>query len=201
MSKSKTSNNACPPPGLLLVLSAPSGAGKSTVLRRLRALETNFGTTISATTRQPRPGEQHGRDYYFRDEANFQTRRAAGDFVEWATVHGNYYGTLYSELDRCRSLGQDVLLEIDVQGMRLIREQCPDVITIFLMPPSLEELERRLRARGTDDEATIALRLKNAEQEMAAQNEYDHVVVNDNLDRAVAELRDILWSSKVHFAQ
>lgn len=178
--------------GGLYVMSAPSGAGKNALLAEVRRREPLLASTVSVTTRAPRPGERDGADYYFWDRAEFTRRAAAGDFAEWAEVHGNLYGTLRSELERCLDGGGDVILELDVQGMRSLKRAHPGAVSIFLAPPSLEELERRLRGRGTNDEADIALRLGNARVEMAAMGEFDHVVVNDTIDRAAAEMVDIL---------
>lgn len=178
--------------GLLIVMSAPSGAGKQALLARLRETEPGILSTVSATTRPPRAGEMHGRDYYFLSREDFARRLDAGDFVEWAEVHGNCYGTLGEELDRCLATGQDVLLELDVQGMRHLRALRPDVLTVFLLPPSFEELERRLRKRNANAEDDMALRLRNAREEMAAQHEFDYRIVNDNLDRAASEMADII---------
>ena len=202
MNKSRTLNSQSESlsTGMLFVLSAPSGAGKLTVLNKVRNQEPNLITTISATTRAPRNGEKHAVDYYFIDENEFTSYIKDDAFVEWANVHGNYYGTLKSELERCRRNGNDVLLEVDVQGMRSIKAQYPEMVSIFLMPPSLEELARRLRQRGTDTEETIALRLRNAEEEMSARDEFDYVVVNDKLDDAVDNLRSILAKERARSA-
>lgn len=185
-----------PREGVLMVISAPSGAGKLTLLNRLRETEAGLASTVSATTRPPRPGEIDGKDYHFLDRAAFEARVAAGAFVEWAEVHGNLYGTLASELDRCLATGGDVILELDVQGMRSLRARRPDTVAVFLMPPSIAELERRLRRRGTDDGDIIALRLANAEGEMAARHEFDYIVVNDALDRAAADMAAILRAER-----
>jgi guanylate kinase len=178
--------------GLLIVMSAPSGAGKQALLTRLRELEPGIVSTVSATTRAPRPGEVHGRDYSFLTRDEFDQRLAAGHFVEWAEVHGNRYGTLNEELDRCLETGDDVLLELDVQGMRHLRALRPDVATVFLLPPSFEELERRLRKRNANAEDDMALRLRNAREEIACKDEFDYQIVNDDLDRAVAEMAELL---------
>ncbi len=178
--------------GNLFVMSAPSGAGKNAILEEVRRREDRVAATVSATTRAPRPAEIDGVDYHFMDLEEFNRRVAAGEFLEWAEVHGNRYGTLRSEMERCLATGRDVILELDVQGMRSLRRIMPGVVTVFLMPPSMEELERRLRFRGTNDEDDIRLRLANAEREMAARGEYDHVVVNDTIDRAAAEMIQIL---------
>jgi guanylate kinase len=178
--------------GSLYVISAPSGAGKNALLDEVRRRETRIASTVSATTRAPRPGERDGVDYHFLGREEFQRRVAAGDFAEWAEVHNNLYGTLRSELDRCLATGSDVILELDVQGMRSLKRLYPGVGTIFLAPPSMEELERRLRNRGTNDDADIALRLRNAESEMAARSEFDCIIVNDTIDRAAAEMVELL---------
>lgn len=183
--------------GVLLVISAPSGAGKLTLLNKVRESQAgSFVTTVSATTRVPRQGEVEGRDYYFLDRETFESRRDGGDFVEWAEVHGNLYGTLNSELDRCLATGKDVILELDVQGMESLKELRHDVVTVFLMPPSLEVLESRLRNRGTDEEEVIALRLKNASDEMAQRHGFDYIVVNDKIDQAASDLEAIIRAER-----
>jgi guanylate kinase len=178
--------------GGLYVISAPSGAGKNALLAEVRRRTVNIASTVSATTRAPRPGERDGADYYFLDRETFQRRVKAGDFAEWAEVHGNLYGTLRDELDRCLATGSDVVLELDVQGMRSLKRLYPGVGTIFLSPPSMAELERRLRNRGTNDEVDIALRMRNAEVEMAARVEFQYIIVNDTIERAAAEMVELL---------
>lgn len=183
--------------GVLLVISAPSGAGKLTLLNKVRESQAgSFVTTVSATTRAPRTGETEGKDYYFLDRKTFEERRGAGEFAEWAEVHGNLYGTLNSELDRCLATGKDVILELDVQGMESLKELRHDVVTVFLMPPSLEVLEARLRNRGTDEDDVIALRLKNAGDEMAQRHGFDYIVVNDKIDQAASELEAIIRAER-----
>jgi len=176
----------------LIVLSAPSGAGKNTLLARIRSRGIPVAVTVSATTRAPRPGELDGEHYRFLSREAFQQKLAENAFYEWAEVHGNFYGTLREEVDRCLASGSHVVLELDVQGRRHMRALRPDAVSVFLMPPSFEELERRLRARGANDEADIQLRLKNAREEVAACDEFDYVIVNDDLDRAAAELEQVL---------
>ena len=176
----------------LIVLSAPSGAGKNTLIARIRARGIPVAVTVSATTRSPRPGEVSGEHYYFISRDEFQRKLVENAFYEWAEVHGNFYGTLCEEVDRCLASGSHVMLELDVQGWRHMRTLRPDAVSIFLMPPSFEELERRLRARGANDEADIQLRLKNARAEVAARDEFDYVIVNDDLERAAAELEQVL---------
>lgn len=183
--------------GVLLVISAPSGAGKLTLLNKVREREVDrFVTTVSATTRAPRPGETEGRDYYFLERATFEARRDAGEFVEWAEVHGNLYGTLHGELDRCLATGKDVVLELDVQGMKNLKAQRKDLVTVFLMPPSVEALEQRLRKRGSDAEEVIALRVKNAGDEIAQRHAFDYIVVNDKIEKAASDLEAIIRAER-----
>lgn len=183
--------------GILLVISAPSGAGKLTLLNAIRSrCAGQFVTTVSCTTRPPRDGEQDGVHYYFIDRDTFIARRDRGEFVEWAEVHGNLYGTLNAELDRCLGTGKDVILELDVQGMNNLRQLRDDVVSVFLMPPSLEELERRLRNRGTDDEGVIALRLKNARVELESRHAFDYIVVNDKIEEAASDLEAIFRAER-----
>lgn len=182
--------------GRIFVVSAPSGAGKHTILKLVLMNDPNLTHSISATTRKPRVGEEDGREYYFLERPAFEQRVDAGEFAEWAEVHGNLYGTLRSELDRISASGKDALMELDVQGMRSVKGMGIDVVTIFIMAPSLEELEQRLRARATDSEDVIALRLKNAIKEIAARREYDHVIVNVNIRDAVGELESIIKAAR-----
>lgn len=182
--------------GILVVISAPSGAGKLTLLRKVREVEHDLVSTISATTRSPRDGEHDGKDYYFLALDEFERRLAAGDFAEEAEVHGNRYGTLREELDRCLSTDHAVLVEVDVQGMRSLRRLYEHAVTIFLMPPSLEELENRLRNRGTEHDDDVALRLSNAHEEMAARKEYDYIIVNDDIARAAGDMVAILRAER-----
>jgi len=178
--------------GLLFILSAPSGAGKSTLCRAVQQRFPDLLYSISYTTRPPRHGEQNGVDYYFIVKDEFENGIARGQWAEWAEVHGNYYGTAADLLDRGLADGKDILLDIDVQGMRQILQRYPAGITIFIMPPSLATLQCRLEARGTDSPEIIAVRLKNAQQEMAQKDRYRHVIVNDQLADATAELIGIL---------
>ena len=178
--------------GMLFVVSAPSGAGKNAILRPILQNDPNLSYSISATTRQPRQGEVDGHDYFFLSQAEFCRRIEQGEFAEWAEVHGHLYGTLRSELTERMASGKDLILELDVLGMRNLKGVFPEAVAIFIAPPSLEELERRLRNRGTEDDATIKLRLKNAEMEMAAINEYDYVVVNDEIEAAISETKKII---------
>lgn len=187
--------------GRIFVVSAPSGAGKHTILKHTLARDPNLTYSVSATTRKPRAGEQEGREYYFLDRETFEKRVAADEFAEWAEVHGNLYGTLRAELDRIVSSGKDALLELDVQGMRNVKRMGLDPITVFIMAPSLEELEQRLRARGTDSDEVIALRLKNALGEIASKDEFDHVIVNVDIHDAVSELEGIIRAARENAAR
>lgn len=183
----------------VIVVSAPSGAGKRTVLAKVFEGDSSLVYGLSATTRAPREGEVEGRDYAFLDRAEFERRVEADDFVEWAEVHGNLYGTLRSHLDALLETGKDVVLEVDVQGMRSVKQALGgQVLTVFVMPPSLDALEARMRKRGANDEADMALRLENARVEMDARREFDYVVVNDDLAEAVEDFEKIMqaWRNR-----
>jgi guanylate kinase len=171
--------------GTIFVVSAPSGGGKGTILSAAYARDNRLAHTVSATTRKPREGEIDGKHYHFVTREQFNTYVAEGQFLEWAEVHENCYGTLNSELSKHLSRGEDVVLELDVQGMRSVKGRRNDIITVFIMPPSQEVWEQRLRARGGMDEDELALRIRNGLDEMAASSEYDYVVVNDDLEEAV----------------
>jgi guanylate kinase len=175
----------------LVVLSGPSGSGKSTITRAL-ATSPEVWRSVSATTRPPRPGEVDGRDYQFLSAAAFERGIAAGEFVEHAQVFGQWYGTPRRPLEKALAAGRWAVLDIDVQGGRAIRRLFPEATLIFIVPPSREALEARLRGRGTESPEAVARRLAAAEREMQQGACYDHVVVNDQVDRAVAEVRDIL---------
>ena len=176
----------------LFVVSGPSGAGKGTLVARVREQLPNLGLTVSATTRLPREGEIDGSSYYFLTPEEFDRRVEAGDFVEWAHVHGHCYGTLASEVERNLKQGSSLILEIDVQGALQVRDRMPEAVLIFIKPPSLELLADRLVKRGTETDESLKLRLANAEQELALIDRYDEVVVNDDLDQATADLLAII---------
>ncbi len=180
--------------GILFVLSAPSGAGKTTLRRAVLARFPEIAYSVSTTTRSPRPGEVSGRDYVFITREEFEAGIREGRWAEWAQVHGNYYGTSARTLREAAEAGTDVLLDIDVQGARQIRRMFPESVTVFIMPPSFEVLAQRLTARGTESPAAIQLRLRNARQEMEERHWYRHVVVNDELATAVEELSAIIAS-------
>ena len=177
--------------GILLVVSGPSGSGKTTLCRKL-AESGEVHYSISCTTRAPRPGEENGRDYHFLTREEFLRRRAAGEFAESAEVHGNLYGTLRSEIARGLARGQHVVMDIDVQGARQMREAFPRVVTVFVLPPSGEVLLDRLRARKTESPEELVARLHSALLELRAVDEYEYIVVNDDLEHAVERVEAIL---------
>jgi guanylate kinase len=179
--------------GPLIIVSGASGSGKSTLIRRLLE-EKNWPIrlSVSVTTRQPRPGEQDGVHYHFWNVTDFVKARDAGEFLEWAQVHDNYYGTLVSEVTQFREQGIGVLLDIDVQGAEQVRQRSPDAVSIFIRTSHFETLEERLKRRSTDSEAAIHKRLANARMELARAVEYDYQVINDDLEIALAQMREIL---------
>jgi guanylate kinase len=179
----------------VFVITGPSGVGKGTLIRSLRERMPELELSVSATTRRPRPGEEDGVDYHFLGDDEFQRRVDAGDFVEHATYSGRRYGTLRSELERRLRAGHPVVLEIEVQGARQVRETLPEALQVFIAPPSREALRARLVGRGTDDAEQVAARLRTADAELEAQDEFPHVVVNDRLEDAVAELTAIVRSA------
>lgn len=179
------------PKGFLVILSAPSGTGKSTICRKLLARRKDLRYSISATTRDPRPGERDGKHYFFIDRAEFKRRIARNEFLEWAIVHDQYYGTPRSFVEGSTSEGMSVLLAIDIQGAAAIRRKMPESVLIFLAPPSIEALRERLTARK-DASESVAKRLAAARAELAAAKNYDYLVVNDELERAVNQISSIL---------
>lgn len=176
----------------VFVITGPSGVGKGTLIRQLLDRVPDLELSVSATTRPPRPGEEPGRDYHFLTDEQFADRVAAGDFVEWAEYSGRRYGTLRSELDKRTEAGAPVVLEIEVQGARQVRDTLPDAVRIFIAPPSPEVLRNRLIGRGTDSEEEIEGRLRVAEEELGAQGEFPHVVENDRLEDAISALEEII---------
>jgi len=182
---------------ILIVLSAPSGGGKTTVLKKVMAGLPGLVFSVSHTTRPPRPGEVNGRDYYFVSRQEFQAMQEGTPpgFLEWAEVHGNLYGTGRAEVERQLQAGQDVILDIDVQGALQVRNAAAPVM-IFIAPPTLAELEARLRRRGTESEDTIRLRLDNARKELALADRYDYLIVNDCLEEAIDSLRAIIVAER-----
>ena len=182
---------------LLIIIAAPSGGGKSTVLKRVFSEVPDLLFSISHTTRPARQGEADGREYFFVDDAAMRDLIAKGAFLEWAEVHGRLYGTSRTELDRARRLGKDLVLDIDVQGAAQILKSHPSALSIFLLPPSLEVLKERLRGRGSESEESLALRLANAEGELACAPAFAHQVENDRLEDAVAQTRRIIEEARV----
>jgi len=180
------------PNGHLLMIAAPSGAGKSSLVTAFLKDNPQWALSISTTTRPPRPGEQHGREYFFTSQADFQARQARGEFLEWAQVHGNYYGTSKAWIESQLAAAQNVILEIDWQGAQQIRkifcDRRPPPASVFIMPPSIQTLEERLRRRGQDSEAVIQQRLAAAEDEIAHAQEFDYVIINQEFSDALGEL-------------
>jgi guanylate kinase len=185
------SPTAAPRRGRLYVIAAPSGAGKTSLVRALMEREPSLRFSISYTTRRQRPAEVHGRDYFFVDRETFERMAASGEFLEHARVFDNHYGTARAQVEDSLASGQDLILEIDWQGARQIRAALPECVSIFILPPSRAELERRLRGRGTDSEEVIQRRLGDAAADMTHWREFDYVVVNDDFSNALSELQQI----------
>ena len=183
--------------GLLIVISGASGTGKGTVCKELLARERGVAFSVSATSRAPREGEQDGREYYFRTRAEFEAMIAEGAFLEYADVYGNYYGTPLAPIEARRSAGEDILLEIDTQGALNVMERCPDGTFIFLLPPSLAELRRRITGRGTESEESLARRLAAARDEIRLGRRYRYAVLNDTVEDATARIQTILAAERL----
>lgn len=178
--------------GRLFVISAPSGAGKSTLCKAVRRHFPDMVYSISRTTRKPRPGEKDGVDYIFISQEDFVQGIAENRWAEWAKVHDNYYGTSAEDIDRNLRMGKKILLDIDVQGARQIVQRYPDAVTIFILPPSMEELKRRLEKRATDSAETISKRMHNAVEEINQRNHYRHLIVNDRLEESIPKLLAVI---------
>lgn len=178
--------------GRLVILSGPSGVGKDSVLDLWKSLDSNVVRVVACCTRAPRPAEVDGVDYHFITRDEFMAKAEAGDFLEYKEVHGNFYATPLRDTEALLAAGRIAVLKIDVQGALTVMELRADALSIFLLPPSFEELERRIRKRGTDDEATIQKRLTNAREEIDLADRYHHRVVNDDIGRAVAEIRELV---------
>jgi len=181
---------------VVIVVSAPSGAGKTTVVARVLREVSGLRFSVSHTTRPPRAGEREGVDYHYIDRPTFERLRADGKLLESAEVHGNLYGTGRAEIERARAEGVDVLLDLDVQGAAQVRERMKDAVTVFILPPSYQELEQRLRRRGQDDEETIERRLAAAAREIGAFENYDYALVNDDFDACVEGLKCIIRAAR-----
>ncbi|MGO8786599.1 MAG: guanylate kinase [Terriglobia bacterium] len=182
--------------GSIIVISAPSGAGKSTLVKGLMAASPELRFSISYTTRAPRAMEEDGRDYYFVSRMIFERMAAQGEFVEWADVHGHLYGTAHQQLRAAQEAGQDILLDIDVQGHQQVRQRLPEAVSVFILPPSFPELSRRLRDRHSDAPEEIERRLQTARGEITHWTEYDYLVVNDHLRDATQALRAIVRAAR-----
>lgn len=185
--------------GLLLVLSAPSGAGKGTIIKRLMDDDRSLKLSVSATTRAPRPGETDGEDYFFLSREEFDDLVKNGEMLEHAEYVGNCYGTPKGPVESWLEDGQNVILEIDVQGGAQVKQIMPECVSIFILPPSMRELEKRLRGRSTEGDEVVDARLAAASQEMHHAEDYDYVVVNDTVDKAVEEIKTIIAAEKHRF--
>jgi len=188
--------------GLMLVLSSPSGAGKTTLTRKLLEMDKNISLSISATTRPKRANEEYGVDYFFLTPEEFDEREKRGDFLEYATVFGNRYGTPKEHVRRTLENGRDMLFDIDWQGTQQIKREMPtDVVSVFILPPSHDELERRLKSRAMDTADVVAARMAKAESEMDHHDEYDYIVVNDDVNKALNIVRSILEAERSRFSR
>jgi guanylate kinase len=187
--------------GLLFVLSSPSGAGKTTISHMVLDADDGIGLSISATTRPIRPGERDHVDYHFVSDAEFDRRVAAGEFLEWAHVFGHRYGTLKSEVTKQIEGGRDVLLDIDWQGTQQLKQVDPDIVRVFILPPSMAELERRLRERGTDSDSVIANRMSRSAAEISHWAEYDYVLINDDAEHCRKLVHTILKAERLKAAR
>jgi len=182
--------------GTLFVVSSPSGGGKGTIIRHVLDVVENLRYSVSFTTRAPRLGEVHGREYFFVSRETFDEMVAAGEFLEWACVHGNFYGTAKDQVIEETASGADIILEVDVQGAASVRQLLMDSVSIFILPPSYEVLRQRLIARGTDAPEELALRLRNAPEELRQYSAFDYVIINDEIDRAVGQLASIIYAER-----
>ncbi len=187
--------------GLLVVISAPSGGGKGTILKELFARDPNLRLSVSATTRSPRPGEENGEQYYFLSRQEFQDLIDQGEMLEHAEYVGNFYGTPRGPVQKWTEAGRDVVLEIEVQGGAQVKKLMPECVSIFILPPSMKVLEERLRGRGTEDDATVAKRLETARREIPHAKEYDYVVYNDQVENAVEKIQAILRAEKLKYSR
>ena len=182
--------------GTLFVVSSPSGGGKGTLIRRMLECVDNLSYSVSYTTRGPRPNEQNGREYFFVDRATFDEMVASGDFLEWACVHGNFYGTSKKQIAEKTAAGIDMVLEVDVQGAASVRQLLMDSVSVFILPPSFEVLRQRLCARGTDTPESLEVRLRNAPAELRQYSSFDYVIINDEIERAVRQLASIIYAER-----
>ncbi len=197
--KPDTSETIVPPEperGILFVISSPSGGGKGTLVRRILSHLPRLGYSVSWTTRAPRQGEVNGRDYHFVTHEEFEAARERGEFLEWASVHGNFYGTSLKVVERELVTGRDIVLEIDVQGAASVRRCGIESVSVFILPPSFEIMRRRLTGRQSENSNTLALRLRNSRGEVEHYREFDYVVLNDDVSRAATQLASIVYAER-----
>ena len=194
----ETSNvpNAATPRGTLFVVSSPSGGGKGTIIEHVLECVANLSYSVSYTTRAPRLKEVDGREYFFVSRETFNEMVAAGEFLEWACVHGNLYGTAKSQVIEETNAGADIILEVDVQGAASVRQLLMDSVSIFILPPSYEVLKQRLITRGTDSPEELAIRLRNAPDELKQYSAFDYVIINDEIERAAGQLASIIYAER-----
>lgn len=191
-----TQVNNSPTRGTLFVVSSPSGGGKGTLIRRVLEVVDNLSYSVSYTTRGPRANEVNGREYFFVDRTTFDEMIADGEFLEWACVHGNFYGTSKRQIAEKTAAGIDIILEVDVQGAASVRQLLMDSVSVFILPPSFEVLKQRLCARGTDSAEELELRLRNAPDELSQYSAFDYVIINDEVERAVSQLASIIYAER-----
>lgn len=183
--------------GNLIIISSPSGGGKGTLIKEVLKTVPNIGYSVSYTTRQIREGEENGRHYFFVSKEEFEKLIEAGDFLEYAEVHGNFYGTSIKQIESETNLGRDIILEIDVQGAENVRKKIPEAVSIFILPPSFEVLKQRLTARATEKQEDLELRLTNAKGEVERFSEFEYIVINDSVERAFADLEQIILAERL----
>jgi len=184
------------PRGTLFVVSSPSGGGKGTIIRHVLDCVENLSYSVSFTTRAPRQSEVHGREYFFVSREAFDEMVTAGEFLEWACVHGNFYGTSRRQIIEETGAGSDIILEVDVQGAASVRQLLMDSVSVFILPPSYEVLKQRLIARGTDSPEEIEVRLRNAPEELEQYSAFDYVIINDEIDRAAGQLASVIYAER-----
>ncbi|HXR99208.1 MAG TPA: guanylate kinase [Pyrinomonadaceae bacterium] len=184
------------PRGTLFVVSSPSGGGKGTIIRHVLDCVENLSYSVSFTTRAPRTNETHGHEYFFVTRATFDEMVAAGEFLEWACVHGNFYGTSKKQILEETGAGTDIILEVDVQGAASVRQLLMDSVSVFILPPSYEVLRQRLIARGTDGPEELEVRLRNAPEELKQYSSFDYVIINDEIERAAGQLASIIYAER-----
>ena len=188
--------NTATPRGTLFVVSSPSGGGKGTIIEHVLERVENLSYSVSYTTRAPRQGEVDGREYFFVNQETFEEMVAAGEFLEWACVHGNFYGTAKNQVIEETNAGADIILEVDVQGAASVRKLLMDSVSIFILPPSYEVLKQRLITRGTDSPEELAIRLRNAPDELKQYSAFDYVIINDEIERASGQLASIIYAER-----